>query len=90
MVKNNGTADITVPFWVDLYVDPQGVPQPNRLWPDLSDYGLAWRIHSLGADDEVTLSSSLCWPIRMQKVSPQARWRRATRATTCLSPYLSM
>ena len=56
-VTNIGGADITKPFWVDLYVDPRETPRPNRLWPDISQYGAAWRVYSLGAGDSITLST---------------------------------
>jgi hypothetical protein len=57
IIKNAGTADVVSPFWVDLYVDPSEVPQPNRIWPDISPYGAAWRVYGLRAGDTITLST---------------------------------
>jgi hypothetical protein len=56
-IKNAGALDITRPFWVDLYVDPREQPRPNDIWTELSRYGVAWHVASLGAGETITLSS---------------------------------
>ncbi|MCP4362012.1 MAG: hypothetical protein GY796_28715 [Chloroflexi bacterium] len=44
-IGNAGTEPITVPFRVDLYVDPVPVPtQSGELWSDLAANGLAWLV----------------------------------------------
>jgi hypothetical protein len=56
-IKNTGTADVVSPFWVDLYINPSEQPRPNRIWPDISRYGVAWRVYGLVAGDTITLST---------------------------------
>jgi hypothetical protein len=58
-IKNRGTANITQPFWVDLYIDPSEKPRTNHLWPELDPdkIGVAWRVYGLGAGQTVTLST---------------------------------
>jgi hypothetical protein len=56
-IRNIGPGDITKPFWVDLYIDPREVPQPNRIWTDISTFGAAWRVYGLKAGESRTLST---------------------------------
>lgn len=56
-IRNAGTADITEPFWVDLYVDPSSTPQVNMLWSNLSTSGASWRVYGLRAGETRTLST---------------------------------
>ncbi|NTV64178.1 MAG: hypothetical protein HGA65_11660, partial [Oscillochloris sp.] len=56
-IRNNSDQDIRVPFWVDLYVDPSREPRANQIWPELSQYGAAWRVLAIGAGEELTLST---------------------------------
>ncbi|MGH2541577.1 MAG: hypothetical protein ACRDIB_02190 [Ardenticatenaceae bacterium] len=42
---NNGTVDITQPFRVNLYFDPQSEPdEPNQTWDELATYGGYWLV----------------------------------------------
>jgi len=56
-VRNAGAADITVPFWVDLYVDPDAEPEPRAGWPEVAHFGASWRVYGLRAGETTTLSS---------------------------------
>jgi len=45
VIKNQGDASVTHPFWVDAYIDPD--PRPiavNQIWNDLADQGLVWGV----------------------------------------------
>jgi hypothetical protein len=54
-VSNAGDGD-AADFWVDLYLDPDAVPEGNRAWPDLSRYGAAWFVDDLGSGERLTLT----------------------------------
>jgi hypothetical protein len=60
-IQNKGTSAITRPFWVDLYVDLKNsavLPQVNSPWPDISPYGVAWRVYTLAAGESLTLTTN--------------------------------
>ena len=44
VIRNTGTADVTNPFWVDLYVDPVTTPQVNQTWQEIASHGAAWGV----------------------------------------------
>jgi hypothetical protein len=56
-IRNAGTTDVGVPFWVDMYVDPRAMPQVNQIWPQLSDLGASWRVYGLKAGETRVLST---------------------------------
>jgi hypothetical protein len=56
-IRNAGTADINLPFWVDMYADPRTTPQVNQIWPQLSDLGASWRVYGLKAGETRVLST---------------------------------
>ncbi len=41
-IANSGTASAGAGFWIDLYVDPTGVPQPGQPWNNIAPVGKAW------------------------------------------------
>ncbi|MCO5188678.1 MAG: hypothetical protein M9918_10845 [Anaerolineae bacterium] len=53
-IANAGSASVSTPFWVDLYVDPDPVPTGvNHIWSDgRSQYGLVWGVTSSLAPGE--------------------------------------
>jgi uncharacterized repeat protein (TIGR01451 family) len=58
VIENQGNAATNVPFWVDLYVNPDPPPAgANDVWNDgRSTYGLAWGITvNLNPGDTLTL-----------------------------------
>ena len=78
VVENVGEGQVTDPFWVDLYVDPQPAPtQVNQIWEDLAEQGGVWGITDtalpLRTGDRLTLTvggpyfwseySELDWPL---------------------------
>ncbi|GIV98023.1 MAG: hypothetical protein KatS3mg057_2680 [Herpetosiphonaceae bacterium] len=63
VVSNVGSAPVTTPFWVDLYLNPSQVPTVNRTWDQLCTlnpcYGIAWRVTSpLEPGQSITLTST--------------------------------
>jgi len=45
VVRNQGSAAATAPFWVDAYFSPSSAPtRVNQIWPDLGSDGLAWGV----------------------------------------------
>lgn len=61
VIENQGIADVTQPFWVDLYVDPAEVPEVNRTWDMVgSPYGLSWLVDGpVAAGERITLTSEV-------------------------------
>jgi len=41
-IANTGTVAAPAGFWIDLYVDPDDVPQPGQVWNDIAPFGKAW------------------------------------------------
>jgi len=56
-IRNAGPLAVERPFWVDLYVDPEGRPSRGVGWPDAANFGASWRVYNLGAGATLTLSS---------------------------------
>ncbi|HEY4688986.1 MAG TPA: hypothetical protein VIK33_06720 [Anaerolineae bacterium] len=45
-IANTGPATAPAGFWIDLYVDPSGVPQPGQPWNETAPVGKAWVLRS--------------------------------------------
>ena len=44
-IQNLGVKAVQVPFWVDLYYDPDTPPTTvNQIWSDLGQYGAVWGV----------------------------------------------
>lgn len=56
-IRNEGSASTGGTFWVDLYVNPIRLPEINRLWPDLSRVGAAWKVGPLGPGETRLLNT---------------------------------
>ncbi len=78
VIANVGEGQVTDPFWVDLYVDPDPEPvQVNQIWEDLAEQGGVWGVTEavlpLRTGDRLTLTvggpyfwpeySELNWPL---------------------------
>ncbi len=45
VIQNRGAQAVANNFWVDVYVDPDPIPQkPNDVWPFLCKEGMAWGV----------------------------------------------
>ncbi|HLF26908.1 MAG TPA: hypothetical protein VJG32_11275 [Anaerolineae bacterium] len=59
-IVNSGTATANAGFWVDLYVDPAGVPQPGQPWNELAPTGKAWVLRTpLAPGQSITLDTRM-------------------------------
>jgi len=66
IVKNQGEAEVTDSFWVDVYIDPHTVPsETNQMWNDLSAEGLVWGVKTALVPGEaivLSIDDAYYWP----------------------------
>jgi hypothetical protein len=57
-IKNIGNAPVVMPFWVDVYLNPNPVPSTvNQHWWELASQGLVWGVtRGIGVNETLTLT----------------------------------
>jgi uncharacterized repeat protein (TIGR01451 family) len=78
VIRNKGDMPVVEGFWVDVYIDPNPVPQAvNQVWSDLAAEGLVWGVKDAALpfepNEEIVLSvddiyywpsvSRVTWPL---------------------------
>ncbi len=59
-IANIGAGVANPGFWLDLYVDPTGVPQPGQVWNDVAPVGKAWVLRvPLAPGQSITLDTTM-------------------------------
>jgi hypothetical protein len=62
-ITNQGTAAVVPGFWVDLSINPAGIPQINQSWDTLCGIwpcqGIAWQVHqTIEPGESITLTAT--------------------------------